>query len=374
MLPTSSNDARPASSPVDLAVVDGVERLAVLRANAVGDFVVTLPALAALRRTYPAAALTVIGDTWLAGFLTDRPGPWDEVVVAPLYPGLRGLPSDAGPGADWEDFRARHSAPPYDLILQLHGGGRNSNEFVTALQPRVSAGARASDARELDRWVPYVLGRHESLRCLEIARLVGADLTGLEDLEPRLSVTAGDLAESHQVLGGEVDVVMHTGANDSRRRWPATSFEKLIQRLTGEGRSVTLIGGRADREVAAQISAGAGPGCTDVTGELSLGGTLGLLSRARLFVGNDSGPRHLAAAVGTPTVGIFWIPNLQTFGPIVGDHRAVTAYQVNCPVCARPQVHRPCGHNVSLVEDVAVDDVMDAVYSLATSAFRSRPA
>lgn len=371
-LPSASGEARlPA---LDHTVVDGVERLAVVRANAVGDFVVTLPTLTALRRTYPSARLTLFGDRWLAAFLAGRPGPWDEVVVVPPYPGLRGLPSDAEPGPEWDEFRVRHLDAAYDLVLQLHGGGRNSNEFVTALGPRVSAGARAADARALDRWVPYVLGRHEILRCLEIARLVGAEPGGLGELEPLLAVTPGDLTASADRVSGAVDVVIHAGANDSRRRWPATSFLKLIQRLTGESRRVVLIGGPGDRDLAARLREGAGDRCTDATGELSLGGTLGLLARARLFIGNDSGPRHLAAAVGTPTVGIFWAPNLQTFGPLVGDHRAVTTYQVNCPVCGRPQVREHCGHDVSLVEDVAVDDVMEAVYSLPASTVRRRPA
>lgn len=349
------------------AVVSDVRRLAVLRANAVGDFVVTLPALQALRTTYRSAQLTLIGDAWLADLLPGRPGPWDKLVVAPHYPGMRGLPSDGAPGADCAGFLAEHRAESYDIVIQLHGGGRNSNEFVAALQARVSVGARTAEAQPLDRWVPYVLGRHETLRCLEITQLVGADIAGVADLEPRLAVTAVDLEESHEVFPGEVDVVVHAGATDPRRRWAAPSFVELIHRLQRDGRQVVLIGGPADRELARRIDDAAGPGCADVTGRLSLRGTLGLLDRAQLFVGNDSGPRQLAVAVGTPTVGIFWIANLLTFGPLVGNHRAAAAYQVECPVCGRPQLRDRCDHDVSLVDAVTVEQVMEAVSSLSVA-------
>ncbi|ADB29790.1 glycosyl transferase family 9 [Kribbella flavida DSM 17836] len=345
-------------------LVPGVERLAVLRANAIGDLVVSLPALAALRTAYPGAQLTLIGDEWHRDLLAQRPGPWDRVVVGPRYPGLRGEPFDAEPGPDYEAFLVQQIAESYDLVVQLHGGGRTSNQVVQALKPRLSVGARTPEAPELDRWVPYPPDRHETLRCLEIVDLVGASITSIQDLAPRLAVTGQDLDESFSASASEVDVVVHLGANDSRRRWPVSSFAVLIERLTELGREVVLIGGAADRELVAELPAGVLPGCRDLVGRLTLGGTLGLLSRARLFVGNDSGPRHLAAAVGVPTVGIFWGPNRQTFGPLVGPHRAVTAYRTDCPRCGVERM--ACAHPDSVVAGVTVEEVLTAVADLHT--------
>jgi ADP-heptose:LPS heptosyltransferase len=107
--------------------------------------------------------------------------------------------------------------------------------------------------------------------------------------------------------------------------------------------------------VAAALPAGA----LDVTGRLSLGGTLGLLSRAALFVGNDSGPRHLAVAAGTPTVGVFWVGNAISFGSLTGSrHRMAVSFRSDCPECGEPQVTRRCAHDVSFVADVPVEDVL----------------
>ena len=343
----------------------GVRKVTVLRANAIGDFVVALPALAALRRAYPAAELTIIGDVWHADLLSDRPGPWDRIVVAPRYPGLRGQPFDAVPGPEYEAFVAVQAAESYDLVVQLHGGGRTSNEVVRALEPRVSIGARTPDAPQLDRWTPYVVGRHETLRCLEIVALAGATIDSVRDLEPHLEVTDTDCRESRRIVPGEIDIVVHPGANDPRRRWPVTAFAALLERLTGLGRQVTLLGGPADRPVADQLWALTYCEYLDIVGRAPLRTTLGLLARARLFVGNDSGPRHLAAAVGVPTVGIFWAPNLQTFGPLVGDHRAVTAYATGCPRCGADWIR--CGHELSMVASVPVDEVVEAAMSLSPS-------
>ncbi|MDT4997347.1 MAG: hypothetical protein QOD45_1415, partial [Pseudonocardiales bacterium] len=71
-------------------LVRDVRRIAVLRANSIGDFVLALPALAALRSAYPSAQITYLGDTWHPVLLAGRPGPWDQVTVVPPYAGVRG--------------------------------------------------------------------------------------------------------------------------------------------------------------------------------------------------------------------------------------------------------------------------------------------
>jgi len=101
---------------------------------------------------------------------------------------------------------------------------------------------------------------------------------------------------------------------------------------------------------------------------------LGLLSHAVLFVGNDSGPRHLAVAAGTPTVGVFWIGNALTFGPLVGgEHRIVISYRTECPVCGQAQLTERCDHDVSFVDDVPAGDVLTAVTQVLAVADERRP-
>ena len=345
----------------ELELRPGVRRIAVLRANGIGDFLSTLPALDALAATYPGAEITLIGDAWLVDFLVGRPGPWHAVAVAPTYPGLRGLASDAPEGADAAVFLAGQRERRYDIAVQLHGGGYNSNHFVSGLGARLTVGARATGAPALDRTVPYVERRNEVLRCLEVVGLVGAVASGTGMLLPRIAVTSDDLAESRERLPEEEPfAVLHAGARDPRRRWPTASFAGVGRGLLERGLRVVLTGAAADRALSAEVASGLDPGAvTDLTGRLSLGGTLGLVARAALFVGNDSGPRHLAVAAGTPTVGIFWVVNLLTFGPLAGgSHRVAAAYRSSCPVCGREQDGRRCPHDVSFTSDVTVEQVL----------------
>ena len=107
--------------------LDGVRRIAVLRCNALGDYLMATPALAALRRTFPQAELTLLGGAWHAEFLSGRPGPVDRVLVVPRVPGLAGQPDGAPPETALPQFLAQARAYRYDLAVQLHGGGAASN-------------------------------------------------------------------------------------------------------------------------------------------------------------------------------------------------------------------------------------------------------
>jgi ADP-heptose:LPS heptosyltransferase len=98
----------------------------------------------------------------------------------------------------------------------------------------------------------------------------------------------------------------------------------------------------------------------DLAGRLSLRGLTGLLSRAVLIVSNDTGPLHLAAAVGTPTVGVYWCFNLITADPLTRRlHRPLVSWRLDCPICGRSQVDDPCEHQVSYVADVPVESVVE---------------
>jgi hypothetical protein len=124
------------------------------------------------------------------------------------------------------------------------------------------------------------------------------------------------------------------------------------------------------------------PGSTErvsvLAGTMTLGEGLALLASADVVVANDSGPRHLAQAVGASTVGIFWFGNVVNAAPLArGRHRVHLSFTVRCPVC-RVDVTQVgwraerCEHDVSFVDDVDVAPVLaDALELMATSSLRS---
>src|SRR5262249_9736347 len=137
--------------------IPDVHRIAVLRANSLGDFIVALPALESLRAAYPDAELVLIGAPWHEEALNDRPGPIDRVLIAPACPGIREpISGDPAPASYLPDFLEKARAERFDVALQMHGGGGNSNPLVSSMGARVTAGLQAPDAPPLDRNLPYL--------------------------------------------------------------------------------------------------------------------------------------------------------------------------------------------------------------------------
>ena len=347
-------------------VVPDTGKIAVVRANALGDFLFTVPALAALRAAYPRAEIVLLGRDWHQVFLVGRPGPVDRVIPVPH--GAVGDEADptATPGEVQAFFDAMNRER-FDLALQLHGGGRNSNPFTLRLGARLTAGLKTPDAPPLDRWMPYVYFQHEVLRYLEAVSLVGA--TPLT-LQPFIAVTAADLEESRMAVpeGEGPLAVLHPGATDPRRRWPAEKFAAVGCALAAAGARVAVTGIEPEREVVQEVVAAMraeGAEALDLCGRLTLGGVTGLLSRCAVVVSNDTGPLHLAGAVGAASVGIFWCFNLINGAPLTRTrHRPHGSWRLDCPVCGVTNVDRNCGHSVSFVADVPVEDVRAAALDL----------
>jgi ADP-heptose:LPS heptosyltransferase len=335
-------------------VIPGVRNIAILRANGIGDFIFTLPALEAFRAAYPDAEIVLLGKRWHAEFLRDRPGPVDRVVVAPPCRGVT-LPPDADDDStELDRFVSAMRRKCFDLAIQLRGGGRYSNPLALRLAARLTIGLRAPGAPALDRWIPYVYDQSEIHRYLEVMSLIGAAPV---TLEPRLSVTKRDRAESLAVLPEtrEALVVLHPGAGAPDRRWPPEKFAAAGDALADAGARVVVIGTEPERPLVEQVLSRMRASAEDLCGKLSLGGLAELLSRCALAVSNDSGPLHLAAAVGTQTVGIFWCLNMITAGiPGRRRHRPVISWQVTCPACGTDHSHGWCACGSSFVANVPV--------------------
>ena len=346
-------------------LIPDVRRIAVLRANGIGDYVVSEPALAALREAYPDAEITLLGAAHHAALLAGRPGPVDRVVVLPLVSGVRVKSDqpDASP-EELEAWCAEQRAYGYDLSVQLHGGGGNSNPLLLRLGARVSVGAAAPGAPRTDRWVPYTAYQHDTVRWLEVVAAAGAWSTRLE---PGLAVTEADLAASEAVFPRDSRplVAVHPGASDARRCYPEDRLGRVARTLADDGARVVVIGGPGDTDRVARVADGFGGDVETVVGGLTLGGLVGTLARASLMIGNDSGPRHLAGAVGTPTVGVFTYANLADVAPLTRTwHRVLVSWHGGCQVCGMRVLEGWCGHEASATHDVAESEVLEATREL----------
>ena len=374
----------------------GVREIAVLRGGGLGDVLFALPAIESLAAAYPGARITLLGTPLHAQLFEGRPGPIAEVAVLPRAEGVRPGPENR---RELDAFVAGMRERDLDLGVQVHGGGRFSNPFLLALDARHTVGAGTPDAARLERTLPYLYYQHEVLRALEVVGLAGAAPV---TLTPRIQVTDADRREAASVLGagaGRPRLVLHPGATDARRRWPVDRFATVARWAREDGMDVLVVGDTSERDLAADVvrlagderlapvadagrreSAGAwgadrgrdltrvplvsdGPGrVRSLAGQLTLSGLVGVLDGADVVVANDSGPRHLAAAVGTPTVGIYWVGNAIMASPLGrARHRIHIGWATHCPVCGHDvaQLDGPpdCGHVFCLTESVRPQDV-----------------
>ena len=278
---------------------DGVRRIAVLRCNALGDYLMATPALAALRATFPDAEITLLAGAWHAAFLTGRPGPVDRVLVVPRVPGLAGQPAGAPRAETLPEFLVDAHAYRYDLAVQLHGGGAASNPLTRALGARWSIGLQAEGAAPLDATVPYRYYQSEVFRFLEVVALVGAE--GPPEY-PELAVSEQERAAAAELLPGDGPwVALHAGAGDPRRRWAPERFAAVADRLALVGVRPVLVGSSADTPASVAVRRHATTALHDLTGRTDLGTLAAVLGRCAVLVANDSGPQHLARAVGPAT-------------------------------------------------------------------------
>jgi len=344
---------------------EDVRRIAVLRGGGLGDMMFAVPAIESLAAAYPEAEITLLGTDAHAALFRGRPGPVHRVEPLPYAHGVRPGPED--PDAV-EDFMERMRARKFDLAVQLHGGGRNSNPFLLRLGARHTVGTRTEDAAPLERSVPYLYYQHEVLRALEVVGLAGAVPAALQ---PQLA----PLPEEEELAARWLDpgrpslVTIHPGATDPRRRWPASSFADVAARAAADGSQVLLVGDETDVPLAGEVVALAqehtddGGSIRSVAGRLTLAELSAVLRASDVMLGNDSGPRHLAQAVGTPTVGIYWVGNLIMAGALGRTmHRVHLSWTTHCPECGTDLTQvgwtaPRCGHEFPLTEQVRAEDV-----------------
>lgn len=348
--------------------LENVEKIAVLRAIGLGDHVFAIPALQALRETYPQAEIVYLGKPWLTPFMVERPSPVDRVVVVPVSYGVREEPGQVQDERELDAFFDQMQQEQFDLAIQMHGGGRNSNPFTKRLGAKFSIGTRTPDAIELDRWIPYLIEQNEFIRWLELVRLVGVEEGAYE---PKITVIDKDFAEVERNLPGlNRYAVLHPGATDPRRRWPPQYFAAVGDALAREGFQIVVTGTGFEKAVIEQVIECMTFPSTNACERLSVGGLAGLLARAAVMVSNDTGPMHVANSVGTPNVAIFWCYNFLKathFGR--SFHRPLASWVTHCPLCGASLIppdfeNGPCLHDVSLVTEITVEEVLDNTFDL----------
>lgn len=323
---------------------DDDPRALVYRPGSLGDTLVAMPAIQEIRRQYPAHRLTLLTER--QAMASGRVSAWTILKETGWFDEGHGYtvkPAGAGDVARNLALALRLRSRGFDRVFSLAPPRTTRQLRNDALIFQRVVGARHYHAAAT-AW-PSSSGHanhgpveHEGLRLLRIV----APLAGSEALDNfRLSVPQADQERARVLvtelgLGpGDVLVAVGPGSGRPTTAWPAERFAAVGHALLQQFPNVALlaIGGAHERELCERLCAGWGPRAHNLAGTLGVFGSAAMLARCVTFIGNDSGPVHLAAMTGVRCVAIFSARNALGHWEPVGGHHIVLEERPECAGC-----------------------------------------
>jgi heptosyltransferase-2/heptosyltransferase-3 len=311
---------------------EGIKRILVVRPDHLGDLLFATPALHRLRQGFPNAHITGAVGPWGKAMWEDNHD-LNALDVFP-FPGIAGR-AGAAPSTPLTPYlllgkaAARLASESYDLAILLrfdHWWGA-AMLWAAGVPARWGYSTAAAGGR-LTHVLPYAPGRHEVEQSLALVEAV-IDSTRTRPLAP-LHVSrdegrpplvppppeplAGEIAA--EWLGSRKRVAIHPGTGAANKLWTVAGWARVIEWLAEEGWSVALTGSPGERPLAEAIEAEAGLALTNLAGRTaSLRQLAWTLDRAAMTLGVDSGPLHIAAALGKPTLHLYGPSDESIWGP-----------------------------------------------------------
>ena len=320
----------------------------------IGDFVRCHSAVRLLRERDPQRPVDVLTSTLCAPLLDYMPGVRKGIVAD--------LPRKRLPLAQHRALAERLRAERYGRVLVMPRTWKSAlAPFLAGIPERTGFAVEARFGLLNDlRWGERRLERMID-RCGALALPKGARPPA-DWPQPQIAVPEAAAAEWQAQRGlsrdGKPIVALAPGAVGPSKRWVAAHYAELAQKLTAAGNAVWVLGGPGEATQAAEIVQAAGPNAHDVTSN-DLRNAILALKCASAAVSNDSGLMHVAAAIGTPTIGIFGPTSPRLWGPLNPLAGVIeTTTDVPCRPCHSPTcrlVHHRC------MQDIPASQVLAAV-------------
>lgn len=332
-----------------------IDRLLLIRPDHIGDLLFTTPALQLLRETFPTAEVTALVGPWAATVAERNPNV--DAVLTCSFPWFDRRPKPS----PWHPYRVllhearRLRRHHFDTVVVLrfdHWWGA----LLSALAGiPVRIGYATPETQPfLTTAIAYAPDRHAASHNLALVEALalsaGRPIPKIDrrlrfDLTPGERTFAWQFLAHHGIESNETIVGLHPGAGDPSKLWPARRWAAVADRLAEDlDVRIVITGSPAERDLAQAIANQMHVMPVIAAGETTLGQVAALLARCRLVVGADTGPMHLAVALGVPTVHLYGPFEPELFGPWGNPaHNLI--------------VRAPSGH----ILDISVADVLAAV-------------
>lgn len=308
----------------------GIRSVLIIRLRSIGDTVLVTPSLLALRRFLPQAKIHILLEDWVAPLLEGSPLV-DRVITIPKQ-------SNAARARLARDLHRTK----YDVVYNLHGG--TTATFLTRATgaPYRVGFAHYQYARLHNHVAPSPQeiwqrqGLHSVEQQLALIGWTGVPVTDRPATQLKVSERAAkSIAEklaARKIEAEQPLALVHPAAALETKQWATESFAHVTEALSERGLTPVAIVSASERSVLESLRE---QSTTNITGfaNLSLPEVTALASRARLFVGNDSGIAHIAAATGTPSVVIFGSSNVTHWRPWTVGQSEVVREELACQPC-----------------------------------------
>jgi lipopolysaccharide heptosyltransferase I len=336
-------------------------RILIIKPSAIGDVVHALPVLPRLKKLWPNAKLSWL-ITPACASLVQRHPLVDEVIVFQRKKWARHW---YNPSILWDVALFIHELrrKKFDLVIDLQGLLRSGlMTLLTGAPRRVGF----SNAREFapafyNERIDCAWQEHAVTRYLKIASALGCPdgpaefVFGVDDDDRKYIETL--------IPPGTDYAVLLPGTNWNTKRWPVERYAALVGSLKERfGLEAAVAGASTDKKLATEIR-----GKFDLTGKTSLRQIVALLERAKLVIGNDTGPLHVAAAMGVPLVALYGPTNPSRTGPF-GRDDSVLRLNLPCSPC----YSRTCSHR-SCMEWMKVESVLAVAQQQIAKKFKEHP-
>jgi heptosyltransferase-1 len=334
------------------------KNILIVKLSAIGDVIHALPVVYALKQAYPEARITWVVEKPSYDLLTNNPY-IDEIIIfdKPKFKSLSGLLLNG------YKLARQLKSHKFDLTLDLQG------LFKSAAIAYLSGAPKRlvyCNARELSHLISQrICGKHENShvvnRYLDVPRHLGVKIDKVLFPIHTTEIEAQKAEAVAKHAGFRIDnpyVVLAPGTNWESKCWPTTHFAKLADKLYDNNVIPVIIGGPNDVRLANEIMSNTKIPPIDLTNKTSLKQLAYIIKNAKVFVGGDTGPMHLAAAVGTKVVAIFGPTDPKRNGPY-GEANVVLQGDEKCLSCWK----RTCkyGNQATCMSDVSANQVYDVI-------------
>jgi ADP-heptose:LPS heptosyltransferase len=330
------------------ALPGNVHHLLLIRPGGIGDAVLLVPAIIALKQKFPQAGITVLAERRNAAAFSlctqvDRVLRYD--IPSELFAAVRGR---------------------YDLVIDSEQWHRLSAVVARLCRPKVLIGFGSNERRRIfSHAVAYSHDDYEVTSFLRLLEPLGID--GREVETPFLTVPAEAEQSSDTLLApleGRAFVTIFPGASIPERRWGADRYASVAESLNSLGYPVVVVGGGEERRQGDEIVAGVGG--LNLAGRTSLAETAAVLARSSLLVSGDSGVLHLAVGLGVRSVSLFGPGRALKWAPRGGGH-VVLNRNLPCSPCTTFGTTPPCPSGARCMGEIRVEEVLDGVLGLLSA-------